>query len=78
MTMANKPPAEMRLQPQPLFRSLESAASDVGLFVFGQGTDPECVLLLEIAADKTWRYALARQTQRPSRSILTNGMPCSN
>ena len=33
----------------------------MALFLFVQGTDPECVLLLEAKSDKPWRYAFARQ-----------------
>lgn len=51
----------LRRLPQPAYRSPTSAADDVGLFLFVQGTDPECVLLLEVTAEKTWRYAFARQ-----------------
>ena len=55
--------SETRLLPQPVYRSPADAASDVGLFVFVQGTDPECVLLLEATAEKTWRYSLTRQSK---------------
>jgi hypothetical protein len=66
VTMIVRRPVEahhaLRLLGRPVFRSPESAPSDVALFVFVQGTDPECALLIEIASDKWWRYALARQT----------------
>src|SRR5688572_13952922 len=54
-----------RLLPQPIYRAPETAPEDVSLFVFVQGTDPECVLLLatDSEAPKNWRYALARQTK---------------
>lgn len=55
--------AETRLLPQPVFRSPATAATDVAVFVFVQGTDPECTLLLEITPENDWRYALARQTR---------------
>jgi hypothetical protein len=55
--------SETRLLPQPVYRSPSEAAADVGVFLFVQGTDPECVLLLEVTAEKEWRYALARQTK---------------
>ncbi|MDZ4689620.1 MAG: hypothetical protein SH850_31470 [Planctomycetaceae bacterium] len=55
--------SETRLLPQPVFRSPMTAAADVAVFVFVQGTDPECTLLVEATADKEWRYALARQTR---------------
>lgn len=54
---------ETRLLPQPVFRSPMTQADDIGVFVFVQGTDPECTLLLEATADGEWRYALARQTK---------------
>jgi hypothetical protein len=55
--------AQTRLLSQPVFRSPESSGGDATIFVFVQGTDPECVLLLETAEDARWRYALARQTK---------------
>jgi hypothetical protein len=48
-----------RLLTQPVFVSEDNR---VALFLFVQGTDPECTLLLTIEDDKTWHYALARQT----------------
>jgi hypothetical protein len=33
------------------------------MFVFVQGTDPECTLLLEATHKQEWRYAFARQTK---------------
>jgi hypothetical protein len=53
----------LRLLPRPIYRTPESVAEEVALFVFVQGTDPECVLLLEAKSDKTWRYAFARQNE---------------
>jgi hypothetical protein len=53
----------LRRLPQPVYRSPASALDEVALFVFAQGTDPECVLLLEAKSDKTWRYAFARQNE---------------
>ncbi|HUQ69157.1 MAG TPA: hypothetical protein VM165_06530 [Planctomycetaceae bacterium] len=55
--------SETRLLPQPVYRSPMTSSADVAVFVFVQGTDPECTLLVEATADKTWRYALARQTR---------------
>jgi hypothetical protein len=55
--------SEARLLPQPVFRSPMTAMDDVVMFVFVQGTDPECTLLVEATAAKEWRYALARQTR---------------
>jgi hypothetical protein len=52
-----------RLLNQPVYRSPESLTqSDIAVFQFVQGTDPECVLLLE-AAEGKWQYALARETK---------------
>ncbi len=59
-----------RLLPQPVFRSPESTADDYGVFVFVQGTDPECVLLLRASGEREWRYALARQTKFGLRATL--------
>ena len=67
MTMILRRPTEihhpLRLLPTPLYRSPESARDEVAVFVFVQGTDPECALLLETKPDKTWRYAFARQNE---------------
>ncbi len=67
MTMIIRRPTEshysLRLLTQPVYRSPESSPNEVALFVFAQGTDPECVLLLEAKTDKTWRYAFARQNE---------------
>lgn len=52
-----------RLLNQPVYRTPESPTeSDIAVFQFVQGTDPECVLLLE-AAEGKWQYALARETK---------------
>jgi hypothetical protein len=56
---ANEKWTPARLLTQPAFWSEEHR---VALFLFVQGTDPECTLLLTIEEDKTWHYALARQT----------------
>lgn len=61
--MQDPEPAELRLLTQPAYRSPESSEVDVALFLFVQGTDPECVLMLEATSDKRWRYALTRQTK---------------
>src|SRR2546427_127274 len=57
MTMIFRRPREvhhpLRLLPRPVYRSPASAVDEVALFVFVQGTDPECVLLLEANSDKT-------------------------
>jgi hypothetical protein len=49
-----------RLLKQPVFLAADKS---VALFLFVQGTDPECALLLAIEDEKTWQYALARQTR---------------
>lgn len=65
VVMGGKQPAEMRLLTQPLFRTAAELADDVALFVYVQGTDPECVLLLEATAEGKWNFALTRQTKWP-------------
>lgn len=70
VVMGDKDPAEMRLLTQPIFRSPADLAADVALFVFVQGTDPECLLLLEATTEGKWRYALARQTKWPLKIEL--------
>jgi hypothetical protein len=55
--------SETRLLTQPVFRSPAALSDDIAIFVFVQGTDPECTLLLEAADMKEWRYALARQSK---------------
>jgi hypothetical protein len=74
--------SEVRLLPQPVFRSPESLADDVAMFVFVQGTDPECTLLLEATEKKEWRYALARQTKwgltvELDQTLIWNASPTS-
>jgi hypothetical protein len=60
----------LRMLPRPIYRSPASAVDEVALFVFVQGTDPECVLLLEANSDKTWRYAFARQNEASLQADL--------
>ena len=60
--VANQGPAEMRLLPQPVYRSPETSMEDIAVFLFVQGTDPECALMLQPTSDKRWRYSLTRQT----------------
>jgi hypothetical protein len=60
----------LRLLKQPVYRSPETSADDVALFLFVLGTDPECALVLEAKSDKTWRYALARQTMASLQADL--------
>jgi hypothetical protein len=50
---------QTRMLTQPVFLSENHG---VALFLFVQGTDPECTLLLMIEDEKIWHFALARQT----------------
>src|SRR5262245_3250862 len=61
--VGNKEWSETRLLSQPVYRSPASAEEDVAVFLFVQGTDPECVLLLKAAPNEGWRYSLTRQTK---------------
>jgi hypothetical protein len=70
VVMGGKEPAEMRLLTQPVFRSPAELDDDIALFVFVQGTDPECVLLLQATAEGAWQYALTRQTKWPLKIEL--------
>ena len=63
VVMGDKDPAEMRLLTQPVFRTAAELEDDTAVFVFVQGTDPECVLLLQATGDGKWQYALTRQTK---------------
>jgi len=67
MTMIFRRPVErhhpLRLLTRPAYPLPGTAVNEVALFLFVQGTDPECVLLLEAKPDKTWRYAFARQNE---------------
>ena len=51
--------SDARLLTQPVFVSPDKS---VAVFVFVQGTDPECTLILKSKDSQTWQYALARQT----------------
>jgi hypothetical protein len=62
--------SETRLLTQPVFRSPPELADDVAVFLFVQGTDPECTLVLEATEKKEWRYALARQTKWGLKVLL--------
>jgi hypothetical protein len=64
---ANKKWTPTRLLTQPVFVSEDKSTM---LFLFVQGTDPECTLLLTIEDDKTWQYALARQTSFGLQAVL--------
>jgi hypothetical protein len=59
ISFGNKEWTPARLLTRPVFVSEDH---NVALFLFVQGTDPECTLLLSIKDDETWHYALARQT----------------
>jgi hypothetical protein len=50
---------QTRMLTQPVFLSEDQS---VALFLFVQGTDPECALLLSIEDDKRWQFSLARLT----------------
>jgi hypothetical protein len=65
VVMGGKQPSEMRLLTQPVYRTPAELEEDLAVFVFVQGTDPECVLLLAAMAERTWQYALTRQTKWP-------------
>ncbi len=62
--------SETRLLTQPVFRSPPELADDIAVFLFVQGTDPECALVLEATDKKEWRYALARQTKWGLKVLL--------
>lgn len=62
--------SETRLLTQPVFRSPPELADDIAVFLFVQGTDPECSLVLEATDKKEWRYALARQTKWGLKVLL--------
>lgn len=64
---ANEKWTPTRLLTQPVFVSEDNS---VALFLYVQGTDPECTLLLTIEDDKTWHFALARQTSYGLRAEL--------
>ena len=70
VTIGEREQTEMRLLRQPVYRTPEESAADAAVFLFVQGTDPECVLMLEATDDKTWRYSLTRQTKMPIRIEL--------
>jgi hypothetical protein len=58
---------QTRMLTQPVFLSEDQS---VALFLFVQGTDPECTLVLTIEDDKKWHYALARQTTYGLKATL--------
>lgn len=74
VTIGEREQSEMRLLRQPIYRTPEDAKTDAALFLFVQGTDPECVLTLEATEEKKWRYSLTRQTKMPVRVAL-DGTP---
>jgi len=70
VVMGGKQPAEMRQLTQPIYRTPAELEDDIALFAFVQGTDPECVLMLEATSEGKWRYGLMRQTKWPLKVEL--------
>jgi hypothetical protein len=70
VVMGGKQPVEMRLLTQPVYRTPAELEDDLALFAFVQGTDPECVLLLQATAEGKWQYCLTRQTKWPLKVEL--------
>lgn len=68
--------SELRLLSRPIYRfaSEKAGVVDGALFAFAEGTDPEALLLLEVARGAgdllTWRYTLTRMTSRPLEAEL--------
>ena len=50
-----------RLLTQPIYRYPPEAATDGAIFALSQGTDPECLVLLQSTEDG-WQYRIARMT----------------
>jgi hypothetical protein len=66
---------DLRLLPQPVYQGDLNGdkLTDIALFAFVQGTDPEVILLLdamEVAKSKEWRYALTRRSMLPLEADL--------
>jgi len=60
---------ELRFLPRPLYRYKTERKDllDGALFAFVQGTDPEVILVLEVAREQgqfEWRYVLTRRSMR--------------
>jgi hypothetical protein len=70
VVMGGKQPAQMRLLTQPVYRTPAELEDDLALFTFVQGTDPECVLMLQATAEGKWQYCLTRQTKWPLKVEL--------
>ena len=70
VTIGEREQTEMRLLRQPVYRTPEESAADAATFLFVQGTDPECVLMVEVTEEKKWQYSLTRQTKMPIRIEL--------
>jgi hypothetical protein len=70
VVMGGKQPVEMRQLTQPVYRTPAELEDDEALFAFVQGTDPECVLLLQATAEGKWQYCLTRQTKWPLKAEL--------
>lgn len=55
--------SQMRLLPRPLYRYGDTAGCDGALFGFtGTGTNPDLLLLLDLAPDNSWQFGLAGMT----------------
>lgn len=66
--MLDETETKLRLMPQPLHRSPESAEVDGAVFCFVLGTDPEVFVVMEArgaAAKPAWHWAFARFTHVP-------------
>jgi hypothetical protein len=70
VVMGGKQPAEMRQLTQPIYRTPAELEDDIALFAFVQGTDPECLLMLEATSEGKWRYGVMRQTKWPLKVEL--------
>jgi hypothetical protein len=70
VVMGGKQPVQMRLLTQPVYRTPAELEDDLALFAFVQGTDPECMLLLQATAEGKWQYCLTRQTKWPLKAEL--------
>lgn len=70
VTIGEREQTEMRLLRQPVYRTPEESATDAAIFLFVQGTEPECVLMVEVTEEKKWQYSLTRQTKVPIRVEL--------
>jgi hypothetical protein len=74
VTLGRAERTEMRLLRQPVFRSGGDGFPDTSVFVYVQGTDPECVLMLRAADEKSWQFSLTRQTKWALQASLDGTM----